>query len=146
MVDEVLRSAGGNVHDRSTAPPLRITTAADPATLAVSRAGLKDWLTAAGVSAEDCADVLLAVGEAAANSTEHAVAGASGPVDITVDARFVADVLQIAVSDTGSWRPASPTSGHRGHGISLMNALMDSVNLTTGPGGTTVTLVKVLAR
>ena len=119
---------------------------ADPARLAGSRNLLREWLTAAGVGAEPCADILLAVGEATANATEHSVVGAPGRVEITVDARFSGDRLQISVSDTGRWKPAPVASGHRGHGMHLITALVDSVEMETGPAGTTVTMVKELAR
>ena len=126
--------------------PLSITMPADPSSLAVSRALLREWLTAAGLDAEVAADVLLAVGEATANSTEHAVLGAPRPVEISLDARFGESNLQLAVTDNGCWKPAAGSPGHRGHGLHLMRALVDSVELTTDPQGTTVAMVKELPR
>lgn len=119
---------------------------AEPANLAHSRNRLRQWLTAAGLDPQSRSDVLLAVGEATANATEHAVVDAPGLVEITVDARFSGDRLRISVSDTGRWKPAAETAGHRGHGILLINALVDSVEMRTGPAGTTVTMVKELAQ
>jgi anti-sigma regulatory factor (Ser/Thr protein kinase) len=131
---------------RHPPPPLSITLPADPGSLAVSRGKLREWLNAAGLDAETCADVLLAVGEATANATEHAVVGATDDVQISLDACFEPDALVLSVSDNGRWKPAAVSPGHRGHGIHLMNALMNSVELTTTPEGTTVTMVKEVPR
>lgn len=126
--------------------PLTIRLPAEPDGLSVSRGKLRQWLAAAGIDSEICADVLLAVGEATANATEHAVVGAPSNVEITVDARFEPGGLRLSVEDNGRWKPASVSSGHRGHGVRLMNALMDSVTLAAGQQGTTVTMVKELPR
>lgn len=142
MVDEALGPGSG----LSAPAPLHITLPADPASLAISRGQLRDWLRAAGLDAEDTADVLLAVGEATANATEHAPVGATEPVEVTVTAAFAGDTLRLTVFDTGRWKPATVSSGHRGHGIHLMNALVDSVELTTSQAGTTVSMIKELSR
>ena len=126
--------------------PLRITMPADPSSLAVTRGVLRDWLSAAGLGTEVAADVLLAAGEATANSTEHAVVGSPGPVEITLEGQLSASALRLTVSDNGYWKPAAASPGHRGHGLLLMRALVDSVDVTTGPHGTNVTMVKELSR
>jgi len=126
--------------------PLTVTLPAHPDSLAVSRGQLREWLVAAGLDSESVADVLLAVGEATANATEHAVVGASAPVEICLTAALNGDVLQLSVSDNGRWKPASVSSGHRGHGMHLINALVDTVELRTGLEGTTVSMVKELSR
>ena len=66
--------------------PLSVTLPAEPGSLAISRGKLREWLNAAGLDSETCADILLAVGEATANATEHSVVNSSGRVDITMDA------------------------------------------------------------
>ncbi len=126
--------------------PLCIALPAEPANLAVGRGLLRQWLGAAGVDPESCADLVLAVGEATANATEHAVVGAVGQVTITVTASITGSRLSITVADTGVWKPASAEVGHRGHGIPLINALVDSAELTSTPEGTTVAMVKELRR
>ena len=126
--------------------PFSLTLPADPGRLSISRGKLREWLNAAGLDSETCADLLLAVGEATANATEHAVVGAPGDVQITLDACFEPGALLLSVSDNGCWKPASVSSGHRGHGIHLMKALVNSVEFTTAPQGTTVTMVKELPR
>ena len=150
MVDEAVSPDSGlNLPDNGvgrTVGPLTITLPADPAYLAIGRGQLRDWLTAVGLDAEFVADVLLAVGEATANATEHATVGATEPVNITVTAALEGDTLRLTVFDTGRWKPATVSSGHRGHGIHLMNALVDLVELTTATTGTTVSMTKKLAR
>lgn len=124
--------------------PLSITLPAEPASLAISRSRLRQWLAAAGVDQESCADVLLAVGEAAANATEHAVIDAPNEVRITVTAALTGNRLALTVFDDGRWKPAPAAPGYRGHGIPLINALVDAVELRTTPNGTTVAMLKEL--
>jgi anti-sigma regulatory factor (Ser/Thr protein kinase) len=148
VADQVItRLAGSDVAAvlyRHPPEPLVVTLAAHPSGLAVSRGRLRRWLASAGVDPEASADVLLAVGEATANATEHAVVGATGDVEITVTADIAGSLLRLTVTDTGVWKPVPASSGHRGHGIHLINALVDSAELTTTPEGTTVAMVKDL--
>jgi len=151
MVDEALSPDSGirtpSGSDSAGPPaPLTLTLPARPDSLAVSRGHLRQWLVAAGLDSEAVADVLLAVGEATANATEHAVVGASAPVEIFLTAALKGDALQVSVSDNGRWKPASVSTGHRGHGMHLINALVDSVELRTGLQGTTVSMIKELSR
>jgi anti-sigma regulatory factor (Ser/Thr protein kinase) len=147
LADQIIAElSGAAMIYRHPPQPLVLTLPAEPASLSVGRGRLRDWLTAAGVDAEARADVLLAVGEATANATEHSVVCAAEPVEMTVIARCDGPGLRLTVSDNGSWKPASVTSGHRGHGVHLMKALVNSVELTMGSNGTTVTMVKELTR
>jgi hypothetical protein len=50
----------------------------------------------------------------------------------------------VTVRDRGAWR--SPREGDRGRGLSLMEALMDSVEVSPGPDGTRVRLQRQLSR
>lgn len=124
--------------------PMSITLPAEPSNLAVSRGRLRQWLSEAGVDPDSSADVLLAVGEAAANATEHAVAGTDHEVQLRVSAALSGNILMLTVSDNGRWKPAAVRPGHRGHGLHLINALVDSVELTATPSGTTVAMLKEL--
>lgn len=99
-------------------------TAPDPSCLADIRAQLRRWLPAAGIGARDGADILVAVGEAAANAIEHAPAGRGGqpdPVRIAITARIAGEAVEITVGDTGTWRPPPEKPGTRGHGIPFMS-------------------------
>lgn len=131
---------------RQAPSPLEVTLPADPRSLAQLRARLRPWLALAGVDAEPAADVLLAIGEAASNSTEHAVIGAARPVELTVRTALAGDRLRMTVTDNGTWKPAAACPGHRGHGIKLITALVDSSDLTTSENGTTVDMLKELRR
>jgi len=131
-------------------PPdtLRVqVTAQDPACLATIRARLRQWLPAAGIAADDGADILLAAGEATANAFEHAPAGGGSgtePVRITITARADRGTIEVTVTDTGTWRPPRPEADTRGHGIAFMHALMDEVTISTTEHGTTVNMTKEL--
>lgn len=126
--------------------PLRISVPAEPANLALVRHHLRRWLALASVDARDSAETLLAVGEAASNSTEHAVLGARHTVELTVRASISQRRIQLEVSDDGRWRPPPECSGHRGHGIRLMKALVDTADLTSTDNGTTVAMLKELSQ
>jgi anti-sigma regulatory factor (Ser/Thr protein kinase) len=125
--------------------PLRVKLPAIPASLAVVRHHLRNWLPTAAVNAATAADVLLAVGEAAANAVEHAVRGAGRNVELEVTARATDTGLALTVKDNGHWHapPVSPGS-QRGHGSKLMKALVDGVTITPTPQGTTVEMHKEL--
>lgn len=122
--------------------PLQLTLPARPASLAVIRGRLRRWLALAGVDPETSADALLAVGEATANATEHSAAGVSHEVELTVHAAIAGERLRFIVSDNGCWKPARSFPRHRGHGIKLIEALVDAADFTTGERGTTVEMLK----
>ena len=124
--------------------PMTVTVPAVPHNLAVVRGLLREWLAEARVDPESYADVLLAVGEATANAAEHSVVGVERPVTLTVTATLSGNLLLLTVSDDGKWKPATEPQGYRGHGMHLINALVDSVELTATAGGTTVQMRKEL--
>ena len=133
--------------------PLTVQVSADDSScLALLRARLRQWLPAASVNPREADDIMIAVGEAAANAFEHATAGRqadAAPVQITLTARATHTVIQLTVTDTGNWQPPpadreEPAPGTRGHGVIFMHALMDSVVIDPSAHGTTVTLTKDL--
>lgn len=127
-----------------TPAPLRILLPAVPASLAVIRAHLRTWLPTAAVNPATAADVLLAVGEAAANAVEHAGEGVRS-VELEVTARATHTWLALTVKDNGRWHAPQPNArGRRGHGSRLMSALVDHVTITPTPHGTTVEMRKEL--
>jgi PAS domain S-box-containing protein len=136
-------------------PPAPLTVqvpAEDPACLALLRARLRQWLSAAGIDSREATDIMIAAGEAAANAVEHATVGrpaGAAPVQISLTARAAPTMVQLTVQDTGSWRspPADrdqPAPGTRGHGLIFMHALMNDVTINPSEHGTTVTLTKDL--
>ena len=80
-----------------------------------------------------------AAGVAATNAIEHAGAGAP----FEVSGRLVNGDVLITVRDYGAWR--APRLGDQGRGLSLMRALMDAVEVTPTPEGTTVVLRRRVA-
>ena len=133
--------------------PLTVQVSTDDSScLAVIRASLRQWLPAASVNPREADDIMIAVGEAAANAFEHATVGRpadAAPVQITLAARATHTVIHLTVTDTGNWQPSpadreQPAPGTRGHGIIFMHALMDSVVIDPSAHGTTVTLTKEL--
>ncbi|MCB0924103.1 MAG: ATP-binding protein [Mycobacterium sp.] len=127
---------------RQPPDPLLLTVPAAPENLATVRDHLRRWLTLTGVDTESSADALLAVGEAASNAAEHAATGARRNVDLTVTAAVSDGRLRFTVSDNGCWRAPPEVPSSRGHGIRLIRALVDDVELITTEQGTTVTMVK----
>jgi serine phosphatase RsbU (regulator of sigma subunit)/anti-sigma regulatory factor (Ser/Thr protein kinase)/putative methionine-R-sulfoxide reductase with GAF domain len=115
---------------------LELRLPARPGSLATMRRGLQAWLGHAGVSGPTVYDVMVAVGEAAANAIEHAY----GPTDaeFSVDAWLEEGELSVVVRDAGRWRTQRGT--HRGRGLAMMRDLMDDVQVESGEDGTAVTM------
>ena len=113
-----------------------------PDSLSSMRAALREWLAAAGAPDGDAYDVLIAVGEAAANAVEHAY----GPVDadFEVEGRVSNGDVLLSVRDNGKWR--EPRGQNRGRGLVLMRELMDDVRIERHEQGTAVEMRRVLAR
>ena len=115
---------------------------ADPSKLAPMRRNLTRWLTGHGAPTETADDIVLASSEAVANAIEHAYGPGAGTVDLDV---MIDDAhVTVAVNDTGRWREARPRD--RGRGLSLIEACMDEVDVTTGPAGTTVRMHRRIDR
>ncbi|MEA2308370.1 MAG: hypothetical protein QOI65_656 [Thermoleophilaceae bacterium] len=114
--------------------PLELRVRAVPESLSAMRRSLSSWLAALGAGEDESYDILLAVGEAAANAVEHAY----GPVDeqFVLTAEIVEGEVHLTVADQGRWRPARGTN--RGRGIDLMRQLMDEVDVTMADHGTVV--------
>jgi serine phosphatase RsbU (regulator of sigma subunit)/anti-sigma regulatory factor (Ser/Thr protein kinase) len=111
----------------------------EPEALASMRALLRRWLRHVDGSEQEIAEVVTACGEAATNAIEHAGAGIPFEISGQVEGRRV----EIAVRDHGAWR--APREGDHGRGISLMRALMDTVDVRVTPEGTTVRMQRTLS-
>jgi GAF domain-containing protein/anti-sigma regulatory factor (Ser/Thr protein kinase) len=121
---------------RTSAERLELRVAATPASLAAMRRSLRSWLLTAGADDDEAYDVLVAVGEAAANAVEHAYG--PGHDEFEVAAELDGADAVFTVGDRGRWRPAR--GNNRGRGIALMRELMDDVQVDSGGEGTVVTL------
>ena len=111
---------------------------ADKGELAPARATLRAWLGRCELSRRTVQDVLVAVGEACTNAIEHGYrAGPARHVRLTAEA--TATRLRLTVADSGRWKEAGTGADPlRGHGITVMRALMHDVSIDWGPAGTTV--------
>jgi anti-sigma regulatory factor (Ser/Thr protein kinase) len=111
-----------------------------PEALASMRALLRRWLRHVGGGDQEIAEITTACGEAATNAIEHAGSGGGAPFEVS--GRCRGGEVEISVRDFGAWR--TPRGGDQGRGLSLMRALMDSVDVTPTGKGTTVRLQRTL--
>lgn len=120
-------------------PPLtdviRLELGSDPGELAAMRALLRRWLRTGDGDEVEVAEILTAIGEAAANAIEHGGA-AGGQPPFSVQGTLADGEVEIVVRDSGAWRDRRRVEG--GRGLVLMRALMDSVDVDPGADGTTV--------
>jgi anti-sigma regulatory factor (Ser/Thr protein kinase) len=121
---------------RTNSARLELRVAAVPDSLAAMRRSLRSWLLGAGADEDLAYDIIVAVGEAAANAVEHAY----GPVDDEFDvvADRDGDDAVFTIVDSGRWRASR--GSNRGRGLALMRELMDDVQVESADGGTAVTL------
>jgi PAS domain S-box-containing protein len=119
---------------------LRVNFPNAPEALSSMRAVLRRWLRHAGGGDEEVAEIITACGEAATNAIEHAGSGGGEPFEVS--GRLHGREVDLSVRDFGSWR--TPREGDQGRGLSLMRALMDTVEVTPTPEGTTVRLRRTL--
>lgn len=115
---------------------------ADPAGAAAFRHHFTPWLTGdVAATAPQRADIVLAVYEAVANAAEHAYYSGpqSGTLDIDAHYQDRGRVLEVTVTDHGTWKPPENNPA-RGRGLPLINLLSGTVDITTGHAGTTVHL------
>jgi anti-sigma regulatory factor (Ser/Thr protein kinase)/putative methionine-R-sulfoxide reductase with GAF domain len=121
--------------------PFEMTLPVEPDAIALMRRVMARWLHAAGASAAEVGEITLACSEACANAIEHAYD--PGASDLVVEASSTADEVTVVVKDTGRWR--DPRGTNRGRGMTLMEGLMDRVEVDRAPGGTAVHLSRKLA-
>ena len=122
---------------------LELTLPAEPLELGSLRRALRRWLAECEASDSESYDIILACNEACANAIEHAY----GPGDalVEINAALSGDEVAITVRDSGRWREAR--GDNRGRGLTLMETLMDSVNIVTAADtGTQVSMTRALAR
>jgi anti-sigma regulatory factor (Ser/Thr protein kinase) len=113
-------------------PLLRVP--AEPRVLAPLRQTLRRWLRESDADPQVANDILLACGEVCTNVIQHAYGANEGPLEISLDVRD--GTAEVTIRDQGCWRPSSGV--HGGHGLPLIQELMESVELSGGPDGTVV--------
>jgi PAS domain S-box-containing protein len=126
--------------------PLHIELPSDATKLGEMRRDLGSWLREAGAAGEVVELIQMACHEACSNSIEHGYSFGDGV--LWIDAELRDGRVVLTVRDTGHWveRGAEGPPRFRGHGLPLMQALMDSVELTHENGnGTSVRMSRSLA-
>ena len=115
----------------------------EPATSGIAgpRAELREWLRNTGASDSEQFDILAAASEAIANAIEHPLDRTSTVVGLT--ATQTDGKVYVAVRDCGAWQPHRQRT-HGGYGFLLMRSLMDTVEVTCDPDGTTIELARTI--
>lgn len=117
---------------------LRLTRVARPSAVKSLRHAFLAFLTANDVSEDCAADIATAVGEALANSAEHAYGDErSGKVEVY--ARVERESLIVEVADAGVF-VERPRREDRGFGLRIIKAVARSVSIERN-GGTRVRMV-----
>lgn len=118
--------------------PLRMRVPARPEQLRALRDAVRRWAGVASLGAGTLDDLQLALGEAVANSVEHAyLSGPTGMVDVEVAVR-PGGAVTVRVADSGAWRPEPADPGFRGRGVRMIHALGSDVSIAKGADGTEV--------
>ncbi|HEX2231894.1 MAG TPA: SpoIIE family protein phosphatase [Thermoleophilaceae bacterium] len=112
----------------------------EPHALASMRSLLRRWLRHAHGTDQEIAEITTACGEAATNAIEHA--GSSSGIPFEVVGQLEGREIDIIVRDYGAWR--APRSGDQGRGLSLIEALMDEVEVSPTPEGTSIRMRRTL--
>jgi len=124
-------------------PPLHLELPSDPTELGQMRRDLGRWLRDAGAAGEVVEVFQMACHEACSNSIEHGYSFGDGR--LWVDAELQEGRVVLTVRDNGHWIEREDGLPRlRGNGLPLMQALMDSVELTHNGTGTAVTMARSL--
>ncbi|HEX6712349.1 MAG TPA: SpoIIE family protein phosphatase [Thermoleophilaceae bacterium] len=124
-----------------TGHALKTTHPADPEQLGVARAVLREWLDGIGASSAEIGEIQLAANEACMNVIEHAYDEGTGT--FSLEGHVDEQTVVLIVRDAGRWSEVRARG--RGRGLKLMEALMDSVQLSFSSEGTIVVLRRTLS-
>jgi len=124
----------------ASAHELRFSQPATPEALSPARRQLRDWLQEIGAATMVLSDIVMAANEACMNVVEHAYDGAAG--EFAVEGYLDGETVVIIVRDLGRWSEVQ--SRGRGRGLKVMEALMDSVQLSFSSDGTIVVMRRAL--
>jgi len=114
---------------------------AEPRVLAPLRQTLRRWLREIDAAPPVANDILIACGEVCANVIQHAYGAKEGLLEISLG--LCDGTAEVTVRDQGCWRPSSGI--HGGHGLPLIQELMESVEVDSGPDGTVVRMHRRLS-
>lgn len=118
----------------------------EAAAVPAARAFVRRALVSEGATPDAAERLVLAASEAMNNVIVHA-SGRAFAVDVSVDrAACVVSVSDSGLGFSPPRRPAMASPDELGHrGVALMHLLVDRVDVTTSPAGTTVMLTQHLA-
>lgn len=128
----------------TTAEPSRlwIRHPAEPRELRHIRIRVAAWARCHALPENVLTDLQLAVGEAVANGVEHAFRDRpAGVVEVELEIRARrrgSPAIGVRVLDDGAWRPAPPSPGFRGRGLSLIEHIADRLEVSATSAGTVV--------
>jgi serine phosphatase RsbU (regulator of sigma subunit)/anti-sigma regulatory factor (Ser/Thr protein kinase)/anti-anti-sigma regulatory factor len=130
-------------------PPLQLELPATLEALTTARRALSEWLQAIDPVADDRAALQLAVAEILLNAVEHAYPpDTTGLIGLDLSIRDEGYV-ECRIVDHGTWHVPRPETDGRGHGLMLVEHLIDDVlvshppqvaSVPRGTRGTMVTL------
>ena len=115
---------------------LRITVPARRESIVLLRHVVRGFRDAYAIDAQRMDDIVLAVSEAATNSTMHAYGNRRGT--ITLFARVEDGLLHVLVRDHGIGIAPADQRPVPGHGLALMRHVAAAMEVVGTPGGTDV--------
>ena len=115
---------------------------ATPPSIALFREQLRSWLEQQHIAASQVFDIVLACSESLTLVIEEQPRQIALVVEVTGE--IVGDRLVVTTRDYGLWHESHALPQEEPLSLSLMRALMDSVELERHPDGQTVTLVRHL--
>ena len=118
---------------------------AHPRQLAPMRAVVHRWLTALCLPEDAEDDLVLAVGEATANSVEHAYRPAMAGDTVELTFWTEPQAVCFEVVDHGAWRIPTGEPTGRGRGIEMMQRLMAFVLIQHDDRGTRVLMCQAIS-
>ena len=130
------------LHNQPIPAELELELPAVPSVLAHVRRLMRRWLRDRGAGSSEIVEMTMAVSEACANAVEHAYSPA--PHVFRVQARTEGAEVIVAVRDTGRWR--APRGRNRGRGLTIIEAAMDTVRVSSTSDGTEIVMRRMLDR
>jgi anti-sigma regulatory factor (Ser/Thr protein kinase) len=113
---------------------------ATPSSLAIFRDAVREWLLPLPLPPPDIFDIVLACSESLTLVVEERRRRVALVIEVTGD--FDGDRVVVTVRDYGLWQETRQVEQHEHLSLSLMRALMDSVEHEQHHDGQTVTLVR----
>jgi serine phosphatase RsbU (regulator of sigma subunit)/anti-sigma regulatory factor (Ser/Thr protein kinase) len=116
----------------------RETFPARPEELRRIRSSIRSWASSRDLPPSTRDDLLIAIGEATANSVRHAYKN-SKPGEVEIMITPVGGILEVAVKDRGTWQAPSGPSGYPGMGRLIIRSLTQEFRTESNESGTQVT-------